>query len=492
MRPGVETETLDYASTSVIPTDVSQGLAVGVTESGPSVPSTDNNIRNMDEYETVYAPTGEAYLPGQLMYRAANEFFRQGGAGLYVGRVAGAAAVKASVDVPDNAAGIVLEATAKGVGEWGNDLDLTILLNAQNPDIPVTAYRINVLRNGEVLESSPDILSTEGAITWSNDSGYIEFDGGTSVILPKNGTYSLTGGLNDVAGINNTTWQAGLDSLDDNLGPGMLMMPGITTDTLHQAAAAAAENHARIFIGDHADTDVVATLIAASKAVTVNGARSRFSGLFAPWLLVPGRSANSVVKVAPSAAVAGRFSKNMSLGMSANEPTAGDNGVLSNVLGFSQTWSATDRQNLNANGVNLIRDKFGDTKIYGWRTTADPINDKKWLALSNSILHSQIMALASEQGERFLFRQIDGGGHLIGRFQSALIGHVCMPLYTQGALYGNTPSEAYKVDVGPNINTPTTIANNELHAVISVRSAPFGELVKVAIVKYLITETIPA
>jgi hypothetical protein len=271
MRPGVETETLDYASTSVIPTDVSQGLAVGVTESGPSVPSTDNNIRNMDEYETVYAPTGEAYLPGQLMYRAANEFFRQGGAGLYVGRVAGAAAVKASVDVPDNAAGIVLEATAKGVGEWGNDLDLTILLNAQNPDIPVTAYRINVLRNGEVLESSPDILSTEGAITWSNDSGYIEFDGGTSVILPKNGTYSLTGGLNDVAGINNTTWQAGLDSLDDNLGPGMLMMPGITTDTLHQAAAAAAENHARIFIGDHADTDVVATLIAASKAVTVNG-----------------------------------------------------------------------------------------------------------------------------------------------------------------------------------------------------------------------------
>lgn len=494
MRPGVETDTLEFATSGVIPTDVSQGLMVGVTESGPTLPTSDNNVRNMDEYETVYAPSGETYLPGQLMYRAANEFFRQGGAGLYVGRTVGAGAARASADIPDNTTGIVLEAQAKGEGEWGNDLQVDVLSTTDNPDIPAGSFRLNVVRSSDdvLLEASPDISSVEGAITWANDSGYVEFDGGTSVGPPKDGSYGLSGGLNDVAGIDNTSWAAAIASLDDNLGPGILMLPGVTTDALHQQAALAAEEQGRIYIGDHIDDPDPALLIAASKVVTANGKRSRFSGLFAPWLIVPGRAANSVVKVPPSAAVAGRFSKNMSLGMSANEPAAGDNGLLSNILGYSQTWSSADRQTLNNNGVNVIIDKYGDSKIYGWRTTADPVNDKKWIALSNSILHSQILAMASAQGERFLFRQIDGGGRLIGQFQSALIGHVCMPLFLQGALYGSVPTEAYRVDVGPNVNTPDTIANNELRAIISVRSAPFGEVVKISVVKYLITELIPA
>ena len=68
---------------------------------------------------------------------------------------------------------------------------------------------------------------------------------------------------------------------------------------------------------------------------------------------------------------------------------------------------------------------------------------------------------------------------------------VCLPLFMQGALFGDSPREAYRVDVGDNVNTPVTIANNELHAVISVREATFGEVVTVYVVKYLVTETIP-
>jgi hypothetical protein len=189
--------------------------------------------------------------------------------------------------------------------------------------------------------------------------------------------------------------------------------------------------------------------------------------------------------------VMGVFARNMSLGYDANDPAAGELGRLRQALGMTQIYTDADRQTMNDNGFNVIKDVYGVIKIYGWRTTADPLNDPRWIALSNTILHREIVAEANSVGERFIFRQIDGQGRLIGQFGSALIGEVCMPLFMAGSLFGDTPEEAFKVDTGPSVNTDATIANNELHAVISVRMAPFGEEVDIAIVKYLVTEAIP-
>jgi hypothetical protein len=67
-----------------------------------------------------------------------------------------------------------------------------------------------------------------------------------------------------------------------------------------------------------------------------------------------------------------------------------------------------------------------------------------------------------------------------------------MPFYLAGSLFGTTPDEAFFVDVGETVNTPTTIANNELHAVIQLRMSPFGEEITIEIVKVLVTESIAA
>lgn len=495
-RPGVNTQTLESTSTSSPPTDVARGFMVGVTESGPDVPVARNEVRNMDEYVTLYAPSGESYLPGQTMYRSANEFFRQGGGSLIVGRVKGPAAVVASGDITDVSSGVVWTAKARGAGEWGNDRQVRITLTAQNPDIPANNYRIEVLRksDGFILESSPDLTSTEGALIWAlQNSDQITIVGGASTLLPKNQTVDLTGGTNDVTNVTNTQWQTGFNSLPPELGVGVLMAPGQTSDALHIMAANHAEANDRVFFGDQADTATVATLVAASKAVIVTSTtkRSRFTGLFWPWLLVPGRSAGAVWKVPPSPAVAGVFARNMAAGMSANEPAGGDNGVLRNILMFTQTATAADRTTLNANGTNVLRDVYGTPKIYGWRTTADPVKDKLWITLSNSLLHRQISALANEQAERFIFRQIDGERRLFAQVRSAIIGHVMMPLREQGSLFGATPQESYNVDVGDDVNTPETIQNNEINVVISYKAAPFGEVFNIYIVKYLVTETLP-
>lgn len=493
MRPAVNVTTRDNAPPSTIPTDVGTGFMVGVTEFGKLAPTEADLVQNMDEFTLNYAPSGRTFTAGITMLDSAEEFFAQGGNRLYVGRVAGPAAVAATVALKDGAAATVLNATARSLGTFGNKIQVNIITNAQDTNVPAGSFRIELknTNDGSLLDASPILDDVTAAIAWSSGT-LIVMTGGASVLDPVAGAFSLAGGADDTAGVTNVQWQRAYDGLSLSLGPGILFAPGVTTAALYNMAVEAALDGLRVALLDGADTATAATLVSSVKAVVDSTLkRSRFGGMFAPWLYVPGLTTGTVRKIPPSPAVAGKFAANMAAGYSANAPAAGELGRLETVLDFTQSYSDSDRQYLNDNGVNVIKSVFGVSKVYGWRSTADPVKDPRWINLGNSILHRQIVAEAGAVGERFMFREIDGQGHLLSEFGSALIGEVCMPLYLSGSLYGATPQEAFKVDVGPSVNTDATIANNEVHAVISVRMAPFGEEIDIAIVKYLVTEAIP-
>ena len=495
-RPGVNITTREAAPVSSVPTDVGTGFMVGVTESGPLTVTSLDAVHSMAEYEAKYAYSKRNYANAITAYDSAETFFKEGGYALYVGRVVGPAAATATISVTDSGALATLTAFAKGPGDFGNDLNLVVRTNAQDSNIPSGYFLIRVQTDSAViLEESPYLLDDQAAIVWSTTtSKYVTLvDAAASANDPNAATFSLAGGNLDFASINDAAWQAGLDRLGVDLGPGTVFAPGRTT-TVGQLQVA---NHAlarnRIAMIDGPDTATSATITAQPPLLIDSSTRrSRFSGIFVPWLRIPGVTSGTQRLVPPSAAVAGLFARNMGLGYSPNEPAAGGRGVFNTVLSLSQTYDDATRQAINTAGVNVIVDKYGQRKVYGWRTTADPSSDPKWIALSNSMLQRAVTAEALAVGERFIFRQIDGGNRMINEFGAALIGEACMPFYLAGSLYGATPSEAFKVDVGPTVNTPTTIANNELHAVISLRMSPFGEEVDIEIVKYLVTEQIPA
>lgn len=495
MRPGVNVGTRDTAPPSSIPTDVGTCFMVGVTEAGPSTLTGDDYVQNLTEYEAKFAPTGRAYTAGIVTYDSADTFFAEGGNRLFVGRVTGPAATVASVDLMDGSAAVALHVEAKGKGEYGNNLQVVVRTTTQDPNITAGNFRIRVVRKSDnaVLDESYDLVDNTAALSWASTNKYIVLKAGVSALDPAAGSFDLASGASDVAGITNVSWQAAFDSLSIALGPGILIVPGQTTGSIYNMAADSALKGLRVAFLDGADTPTAQTLITAAKAIVDSTLkRARFAGLFAPWVYIPGVASSTVRKIPPSAAVAGVFARNMSAGLSANEPAAGDNGRFRTVIGHTQTYTDVDRQSLNNNGIDVCRDVYGIKKIYGWRTVADPVTDPRWINLGNSILHRQIVALANLVGESFIFKQIDGQGRLVGQFGAALVGHICMPLYADGSLYGLTSEEAYKVDIGPSVNTDATIANNELHAVMSVKMSPFGEEVDIDIVKYLITESIPA
>lgn len=488
-RPGVNLTTRESQAPASIPTDTGVGFMVGVTEKGPLVPVP---VYNMTDYERVY---GIRQVYAITAYDSAEFFFKEGGYKLYVGRVFGPAAVVATINLVDNVAAITLVAKAKGPGDYGNDLNVVVRTNTQDPNIPVGSWRARVQTDAAViLEESYDLLDDQAGILWASTvSNYIDFVDGASLLDPVAATNALAGGVLDQGSITDTQWQAGFDRFSKDMGPGQIFAPGRTTSAGMIQIANHALNNGRTGLYDGPDTPTSATLTAIPASIVDSSLkRSRFGGLFVPWLRVPGLTAGSQRVIPPSALVAGVMARNDSQGLSPNEPSAGGNGVFRTVLSVTQTWDDTTRQTLNSAGVNVIVDKYGQRKIFGYRTVADPINDNEWVNLSNVRLQRAIYAKANAVGERFLFRQIDGQGRLVNEFNAALVSEACMPYFLAGSLYGATPDDAFSVNTSASVNTPSTLANNELHAVITLRMSPFGEEIDIEIVKLLITEEIAA
>jgi hypothetical protein len=133
---------------------------------------------------------------------------------------------------------------------------------------------------------------------------------------------------------------------------------------------------------------------------------------------------------------------------------------------------------------------FGGIRVYGWRSTTDPVTDVPWIDFGNSRLFMDLSAELNSVGENFVFAEIDGqNGTTIGSFHDALAG-VLLEHFNRGELFGNSADQAFSVDTGNGVNTLVTIAALELHAVCAVRMSPFAEYVQIEIVKRQITQSV--
>jgi hypothetical protein len=191
----------------------------------------------------------------------------------------------------------------------------------------------------------------------------------------------------------------------------------------------------------------------------------------------------------PEAVVAAIMARNDGDGVTPNQPSAGIFGESSYALAPLYSFTDAERATLNLNGVNLLRSIYGGVRVYGYRTLADPTTDDNWINLANARLFMAIEAEASAIAERYVFRQIDGQGHTISEFGGELTG-MLLPYWQRGSLYGVTPSEAFRVDVGPNVNTAASIAGGFLRANVILKVSPFAEEVVIELVKSRITEEV--
>jgi hypothetical protein len=476
VRPGTRIIRRETPPPRSAPTDTSVWFVAGLADRGELKPV---RIGSMADFER-YFGLRQSY---SILWDALDVYFREGGARAYISRVVGPAAVSASKNLLDAGAAVSLVATARGPGAWANTYKIGVRAGT------TSGFQIYIQDpNGVEVESSSDLITQADAVDWAKFSSYVSLALGASALVPAVAAAAVfTAGTDDRAAITDTQWLTALDRFTEDLGPGQVSFPGRTSDVAHTQLLAHAAARNRWAVIDLPDSATAATLKAS--AVAARAGNQRFGMGFAPWVVVPGITPNTLRTIPPSALVCASIARIDNV-EGPNQPAAGLLGQAYYAISLSQAdWDGTTRNDLYNNGVNVIRSMYGGIRIYGWRSLVDPNADWKWINAANGRLLMSIVSRAGVVAETYVLRQIDGPGITMAAFHGDLVG-LMMEYFVQGALYGATPDEAFIVDTGAQVNTPTTLANNELHAVIAAKMSPDAELVVIEIAKVAPNEVI--
>ena len=470
-RPGVTVELLEDAPSGQAVLNSGQSFFIGVAERGRLQAV---RVGSVADYTREFGDRAG----GSVLHDSVSAYFSEGGATLWVSTIAGPGALAATAQLPP------YNVAAAGTGEWGNDLTVEAVDAAATGG--TGAVQIVVTYDGTIVERSPILIPSapEAGESWNSDYVHLDYSTGD---LAVGGPVDLAGGVDD-ATVTAATITAALDRFTYALGPGQVAYPGATTTMAFDALLAHVDKTRRVALLDAPDTSDPAALKALAQTVSQNPL-AKYAAMFAPWATYPG-AGNTTVTVPYSPVQAGLLARSDAATQNPNLAAAGTNGIARSALGLSKSYSDSDRQALNEAGLTLAVQKYGTIRTYGARSLAGAGN-LTWLWFGGA---REVCAVAHEAdaiGENYVLKQIDGQGTLFAALNADLKG-MLLEHYARGALYGATPEEAFSVNTGASINTPATIANGEVHAIIRLKTSPTAEWVHVVIVKTALDRALAA
>lgn len=489
--PGVTVTVSTAPAPNSVPASTGTFFVVGASERGPV--GSPVLIQSMADFATKLG----SRVSYSVAYDVADVFFREGGNTLWFSRAVGPSATTAAHTFVDRAGSPLntIVVSAKGAGVAGNTISVAVVAGSVT-----NTFVLQVFLNGVLVETSTLCGTPADAVAWSSKSNYVTVTNSNSATAAPNNNpaviaaQALTGGTDDNASISNTQNIAALAAFTADKGPGQVSVSGNTVAAVHQAVIAHAIVNNRVPLNDMPDTATAATITTQVGTEQAAVTDPSYAAPLAPWVVYPPVPTGTAVVppnrfVPPSALVAGLMARNDGVN-TANKAAAGPNGVARAAIDVSQTYSDTDRDLLNQAGVNVIRNisDQGGVQLYGYRSMA---LDPNWTDLASVRMRMQLVAEAVKIGASFNFGQIDGQGKLLAAFNGALVA-MLTGYWAKGALYGASPGDAFSVNTGPTVNTQTTIANRELHAVMSVKMSPSAEQVIETIVRFPLTSTVAA
>jgi hypothetical protein len=475
-RPGVIVTTREAPPSSGPPIRTGTAFIVGEAEKGAAGY---HKIESMADFVRFFGDR----VSYSYLYDACDVFFREGGGSAYVSRVTGPGAAEATADLED-ASSPTLTVLALGAGEWGNDLRITVAVSGGVTTLTVKNSAGDTLESFATSDGKTGLLEYSGFRYISLEEAHVGGDDPVAVA-----GVALTGGVQDLGNVDEEDYAEALDYFTSSLGPGQVLAPGADAAPIHLALLTHASTHNRVALLDAPNSTVVGTLEAAAQSARDDG-EVTYGAMFASYVKVPGFASGTARTVPYSAVQAGLEARRDRLD-SQNVPAAGRRWPSAYATSLVVDFSDEDRETLLLAGVNTARNVGGVIETYAYRSLADPdvASSANWLQLNYIRLRMAITAKGEDVGESYVFAQLDGKGQKLSEFGSAIAG-MLLGFYVLGSLYGSTPDEAFRVDTGPSINTPETIAAGELHCVAAVRMSPHAELVVIEFVKTPITQAV--
>lgn len=476
--PGHKVIIGERAASPTAASSASTGYVAGVFQKGSTVePVLVTSITDAAN------KTGIRQSANAQAYDTLETMFREGATDVYLGREVGAAAKAATKEAVDAASKKTLKFTAKSKGAWGNSIKVVITLSSGK-------IVIQVQYNSVVVETSPELDTNAEAVAWAlENSQYVSVEDVSAAETAgdaKTQTLELAEGDDKLGELGTSSAEAALALFTKDLGPGQVLVPGGSTEAIHKAALTHCANNNRRAVLNLASGATAGEHVARGQAL--RGATARYGCLVDGWAVIPGTSLGTTRKVPMAGVYAGLIARNEAEGRNPNEAAAGKRGKARYARELVSPRTDAQRAELNDAGVIGSIMVRGVVTVYGNVTLVNQTTEPNWKPFSGSRLVMAIAAIAGEVLENYDFAQIDGHGYVFKELEGELAGTACMPFYQANALYGQTPAEAFIVNTGPDVNTPESIANEEIKAQIGVRISPNGEHLSVELVKVPITE----
>lgn len=164
-----------------------------------------------------------------------------------------------------------------------------------------------------------------------------------------------------------------------------------------------------------------------------------YGAIYFPWVKIFDPVSQDQIFVPPSGHIAGVYARNDAYRGVHKVPA---NEIIRGAVGVEHRLGKGDQDSLNPEGINVIRQFNGNITIWGGRTWADPNTEPDWKYISTRRLFNFIRESIEEGTRWVVFEPNDMSlWQKIKRNVSAFL----VTIWRQGALFGNTPEQAFYV-----------------------------------------------
>lgn len=201
-----------------------------------------------------------------------------------------------------------------------------------------------------------------------------------------------------------------------------------------------------------------------------------YAALYYPWLQVSPAIGNGLVLVPPSGHVAGIYAR-IDNNRGVHKAPAGTEALVSGALGVERTMSDVDQGQLNLQGINVIRvfQAGGRPTVWGSRTTA---SDKNWQYVNVRRLFL-FLEESIQEGIRWAVFEPHNPA-LWAKLKRSITAFLTQQ-WRDGAVFGNTPEEAFYVRIDETLNPDSQRALGRLYLEIGIRPSYPAEFIIVRI-----------
>lgn len=481
LSPGVFVEEKSSGTKPIAGVGTSTGAFVGIAEKGPIGEA--RLITNWTQFVNTF---GSFIENGYLAYGVFH-FFNEGGSKCYVVRTCHytgtAKDAKASTGTLDDATPEkCMQVTASSEGKWGDKIAIeTAAATTTGYDFKLTIYcgdEIVETYDNLTMETLEDTVNAKSSYVRVEKDGWID-EGGNNVSgsgkAPKlaqkvtlaggdNGLQSSVDGSSslmsaDFIGDENTL--NGLHAFDPVDDINIVAIPDMAGDvaTIQGAYAYCESRKDCFFVADSLRDKTPTEVLDDKKSL-----KSSYGAIYYPWIQVSD-PLNGKKFVPPSGAVAGIYSRTDIARGVHKSPAGTTDGRVQSALALERVVTKGEHDVLNEPGINVIR-FFPDSGICVWgaRTMTD---DPEWKYVNIRRLFLFLEESIEDSTKWVVFEPNDP--KLWGAVKRNITAFL-LRVWRDGALFGNSPDEAFFVKVDEENNPPEV--RNAGQLIIEVGAAP--------------------